>query len=376
MRTPLTVALGIDAPLVGFNRSPEVVAAVSRAGGLGVLAATQFTPDQLDEQLSWIANNTDGRPFGIDLLVPYRQIKVDDHDRSAALRSQIPTEHAEFVDGMLNKYDVPELADAPDRGAMIAENLTPEGAEALLEVAFSHPIKLVANALGPPPPHLVERAKAHGVLVAALVGQRKHAVRQIDAGVDVLIAQGTEAAGHTGSIATMVLTPDIVDAAEGRPVLAAGGIASGRQMAAALALGAQGVWTGSVWLSTREDITPMDIKQKFLAADSADTLRSRTRTGKPCRQLRSSWHDEWDAPDAPTPLPMPLQSMLVHPAWQRIDAASGAGQEGARRLQSFFIGQVVGSFTELRGAEEVARTMIAECDSRLRELAGLVGTGG
>jgi NAD(P)H-dependent flavin oxidoreductase YrpB (nitropropane dioxygenase family) len=190
--------------------------------------------------------------------------------------------------------------------------------------------------------------------------------------VDVLIAQGTEAGGHTGTIATTVLTPEIVDLAEGRPVLAAGGIGSGRQMAAALALGAAGVWCGSVWLSSQEDITPIEVKEKFLAATSSDTLRSKTRTGKPARQLRSAWHDEWEAEGAPAPLPMPLQPMLVNEAWNRIDAAAAAGNDGAKKLESFFIGQVVGSFTALRPAADIARQLVDDCEQRLRELAALV----
>ncbi len=205
--------------------------------------------------------------------------------------------------------------------------------------------------------------------VAALVGQPRHAVRQIEVGVDLLIAQGTEAGGHTGTIATMVLTPEIVDIAAGRPVLAAGGIASGRQMAAALALGAAGVWCGSVWLSSQEDVANQAIKDKFLQATSSDTVRSPTRTGKPARQLRSAWHEEWERPGSPAPLPMPLQPMLVNDAWQRIDAAAQAGHEGALRLESFFIGQVVGSFQRIRPAAEITRQIVADCEQRIADLA-------
>ena len=205
--------------------------------------------------------------------------------------------------------------------------------------------------------------------VAALVGQPRHAVRQIEAGVDLLIAQGTEAGGHTGTIATMVLTPEIVDIAAGRPVLAAGGIASGRQMAAALALGASGVWCGSVWLSSQEDVANQAIKDKFLQATSSDTVRSPTRTGKPARQLRSAWHEEWERPGSPAPLPMPLQPMLVNDAWQRIDAAAQAGHEGALRLESFFVGQVVGSFQRVRPAAEITRQIVPDCEQRIADLA-------
>ncbi|MDN5915282.1 MAG: nitronate monooxygenase [Pseudonocardia sp.] len=371
MRTALTTLLGIDAPLVGFNRSPGVVAEVSKAGGLGVLAATAYGPDELDAQLTWIESQLDGRPYGVDLLVPGKTAAGDPADLIASLRAQIPDSHVRFVDELLERYDIPKPATPPTLHPELVANLDPSGVPALLEVVFAHPVALVANALGTPPPTLVERAKAAGVVVASLVGKPEHAARQLDAGVDLLVAQGTEAGGHTGTIATMILTPEIVDAAGDVPVLAAGGIASGRQMAAALALGAAGVWCGSVWLSSREDITPESVKRKFLAATSSDTLRSPTRTGKPARQLRSAWHDEWERPGSPGPLPMPLQPMLIADAWERIDDAAENGHAGATALESFFIGQVVGGFTELAPAGDIARRIVDDCAARLGELADL-----
>jgi NAD(P)H-dependent flavin oxidoreductase YrpB (nitropropane dioxygenase family) len=371
MRTAFTGLVGVPHPIAGFNRSPGVVAAVTNAGGLGVLAASAYTPEELDAQLTWIEEQTGGKPYGVDLLVPEKFVPGDPDDLIASLRAQIPEQHLAFVRGLLDQYGIPELAALADNSGIVA-GLNPGGAEALLDVAFSHRISLVASALGTPPPSLVARAKAAGVVVAALVGQARHAERQIEAGVDLLIAQGTEAGGHTGTIATMVLTPEIVDIAGGRPVLAAGGIASGRQMAAALALGAAGVWCGSVWLASAEDVAIQAIKDKFLRAASSDTLRSPTRTGKPARQLRSAWHDEWDRPDAPAPLPMPLQPMLVDAAWQRIDQAAADGHPGALRLESFYVGQVVGSFQHIRPAAEITREMVAGCEQRIAELAGLL----
>jgi NAD(P)H-dependent flavin oxidoreductase YrpB (nitropropane dioxygenase family) len=374
MRTAFTDLVGVPHPIVGFNRSPGVVAAVTNAGGFGVLGASAYTPAELDAQLTWIEERTGGKPYGVDLLVPEKFAAGDPDNLVASLRAQIPAGHLAFVAGLLDRYGIPEITRSPSLGAEhdeIAASLNPAGAGALLDVAFRHRISLIASALGPPPPGLVARAKTAGVAVAALVGQPKHAVRQIEAGVDLLIAQGTEAGGHTGTIATMVLTPEIVDIAAGRPVLAAGGIASGRQMAAALALGASGVWCGSVWLCSEEDVANQAIKDKFLQATSSDTLRSPTRTGKPARQLRSAWHDEWEKPCSPAPLPLPLQPMLVDEAWQRIDAAARAGHEGALRLESFYVGQVVGSFERLRPAGEITRQIVAECEQRIRDLADL-----
>ena len=373
MRTAFTDLVGVPHPIVGFNRSPGVVAAVTNAGGLGVLAASAYTPAELDAQLTWIEDQTDGKPYGVDLLVPEKFTPGDPDHLVASLRAQIPAGHLAFVRDLLDRYGIPEAAPHAsaehDEHDEIAASLNPAGAAALLDVAFRHPISLVASALGIPPPGLVARAKAEGVAVAALVGQPRHAVRQIEAGVDLLIAQGTEAGGHTGTIATMVLTPEIVDIAAGRPVLAAGGIASGRQMAAALALGASGVWCGSVWLSSQEDVANQAIKDKFLQATSSDTVRSPTRTGKPARQLRSAWHEEWERPGSPAPLPMPLQPMLVNDAWHRIDAAAQAGHEGALRLESFFVGQVVGSFQRVRPAAEITRQIVADCEQRIADLA-------
>jgi NAD(P)H-dependent flavin oxidoreductase YrpB (nitropropane dioxygenase family) len=372
MQTALTELLGVQHPIVGFNRSPGVVAAVTNAGGFGVLAASGYTPEELDAQLTWIESQVDGKPYGIDLLVPGKFADGDPDNLVASLRAQIPAEHLAFVSDLLARYGIPESP--PLRGEVdeITASLNPAGALARLDAAFSHRISLIANALGTPPPDLVTRAKAAGVVVAALVGQASHAVRQLDAGVDLLIAQGTEAGGHTGTIATMVLTPEIVDMAGGHPVLAAGGIASGAQMAAALALGAAGVWCGSVWLSSEEDVAVQAVKDKFLAAASTETVRSRTRTGKPARQLRSAWHDAWEAAGSPAPLALPLQPMLVNEAWHRIDKAAQAGHPGAIELESFFIGQVVGSFRAVRPAGEITRQLAADCERRIAELARLL----
>jgi NAD(P)H-dependent flavin oxidoreductase YrpB (nitropropane dioxygenase family) len=371
MRTALTGLLGVPHPIVGFNRSPGVVAEVTNAGGFGVLAGSAYTPKELDAQLTWIEKQVGGKPYGVDLLVPEKFADGDPDNLVASLRAQIPQAHLDFVNGLLDRYGIPEAA-RKETHDEIAASLNPRGAQALLDVAFGHRIALIANALGTPPAGLVARAKRAGIAVAALVGQAKHARRHIDAGVDVLIAQGTEAGGHTGTIATMVLTPEIVGIAGDRPVLAAGGIASGRQMAAALALGAAGVWCGSVWLCSEEDVANQAVKAKFMAAASSDTLRSPTRTGKPARQLRTAWHDEWERPDSPVPLPMPLQPLLVNEAWQRIDAAAAAGHEGALLLESFFVGQVVGSFDAIRPAAEITRQIIAECEQRIAELGGML----
>ena len=230
----------------------------------------------------------------------------------------------------------------------------------LLDVAFAYPIKLLVNALGSPPPDMIEQAHRRGVKVAALAGKKSHAVRHAAAGVDFVVAQGYEAGGHTGDIATMVLVPEIVDAIAPIPVVAAGGIGRGRQLAAALALGAEGVWCGSVWLTTEEAETHPVVKQKFLAASSSDTLRSRSRTGKPARQLRSAWTDEWDGTDSPGPLPMPLQPLLIGQATERINRAARDMDSGAGRLANYFVGQIVGSMNQVKPTARVVIEMVEE----------------
>jgi len=372
MRTAFTDLVGVEHPLVGFNRSPAVVAEVSKAGGLGVLAATAFTPAELDAQLTWIEEQVGDKPYGVDLLVPGKAATGDPARLVESLRAQIPQQHIDWVEQLISKYDIPPLPENAHRSGD-GTNVDPSMIPALLDVCFKHRIALIANALGTPPPFLTERAKREGVPVAALVGKPEHARRQIAAGVDLIIAQGYEAGGHTGEIATMVLTPEIVDIADaaGIPVLAAGGIASGRQMAAALCLGAAGVWCGSVWLNTVEDVTIDPIKQKFLAATSSDTARSKVRTGKPARQLRSAWHEAWESEGAPAPLPMPLQPMLTLEAWDRIDDAALHGNEGAMKLESFFVGQVVGSFTEIRRAADVVHDLVEGCREALTRNAQL-----
>jgi len=369
MRTALCDQLGVEYPILAFSHCRDVVAAVSRSGGFGVLGATTLTPDQLDVELRWIDEAVGGRPYGVDVLVPE---KLAGMERGvgfdgAALADLIPDEHRRFLDSLLAEYGIEVEPDpgppASEVGGLrepFAEALTGEGALRLIEVALTHPVRLVANALGAPPKEMLEAAHGAGVPVAALAGKRSHAERHVAAGVDIVVAQGYEAGGHTGEIATMVLVPEIVDAVAPLPVLAAGGIARGRQMAAAMALGAQGVWTGSVWLTTAEAETHPAVKEKFLAATSSDTIRSRSITGKPARQLKSAWTDAWDGPGSPGPLPMPLQPLLVDYALHRIRRAAAAGQPGAVQLVNYFVGQVVGSLDAVRPARQVLHEMVEE----------------
>ena len=365
MKTSVCEMLGCDVPIVAFTHCRDVVAAVTKAGGFGVLGAAGHTPEQLDVDMGWIVDEVGGRPFGVDIIVPAKYEGKTEGELSVKdLKAMIPPQHREFLDDMMERYDVPPLP-ADDRpGAHAGDSeppMTYAQAVPLMDVAFSYPIKLAVNALGSPPPDMIERAHDDGVLVGALAGKKVHAERHVAAGVDIVIAQGHEAGGHTGDIATMVLVPEIVDAIAPVPVLAAGGIGNGRQVAAALALGAQGVWCGSVWLTTQEAETHPVVKEKFLAAGSSDTLRSRSRTGKPARQLRSAWTDEWEGENSPGTLPMPLQPMLIGAASRRIDrAAMNPSNKGAVELANYFVGQVVGQLNESVSATRVVEEMISE----------------
>ena len=367
MRTKATELVGIDVPIFAFSHCRDVIAAVSKAGGFGVLGAAGFSPGQLEVELEWIDDHVADRPYGVDIIVPAKYTGVEQGGMTRKeLGGLIPDEHRRFVDELMRKYGVAELPadDATANGVDIAGRdddvmgMSHESGRRLLDMVWAHPkVKLVANALGPAPDFLVTEGHERGVLVAGLVGTVVHAERQQAAGVDLIIAQGSEAGGHTGEIGTMVLVPQVVDAVAPLPVLAAGGIADGRQIAAALALGAQGVWCGSVWLTTEEAETHPVVKEKFLAATSSDTLRSRSKTGKHARQLRSAWTDEWNDPANPDPLGMPLQPVLVGEAERRI-ARTAASNEGSRQLINYFVGQAVGMMNESKPAATVVFDLV------------------
>jgi NAD(P)H-dependent flavin oxidoreductase YrpB (nitropropane dioxygenase family) len=376
MRTPLCDLLGIEFPIFAFSHCRDVVAAVSKAGGFGVLGAVAFSPEQLEVELDWIDEHVGDRPYGVDIIVPAKYTGIEQGGMTRSeLAGLIPDEHRRFVDDVLARYGVdalpPDDASTSGRGDDVM-SMSHESGHRLLEIVWAHPgVRLVANALGPAPDFLVAEAHERDVLVAGLVGTVIHAERQRAAGVDLVIAQGSEAGGHTGEIGTMVLVPQVVDAVAPTPVLAAGGIADGRQIAAALALGAQGVWCGSVWLTTEEAETHPVVKEKFLSATSADTLRSRSKTGKPARQLRSAWTDEWSDPANPDPLGMPLQMILVGEAEQRI-ARTAASNEGSRRLINYFVGQAVGMMNESKPATTVVFDLVEQYVDAAERIAATI----
>jgi NAD(P)H-dependent flavin oxidoreductase YrpB (nitropropane dioxygenase family) len=367
MRTPLCDAFGIDYPIFAFTPSEHVAAAVSRAGGLGVLGCVRFNDaEELDDVLTWMDENTDGKPYGVDVVMP---MKVPDEVKDMDVSSMIPDQHKKFVDDTLRKLGVPPLPEGEGREGVLG--WLHSVARSHVDVALQHRPVLIANALGSPPVDVIEQCHEAGLKVAALAGAPKHALSHVANGVDIIIAQGYEAGGHTGEIASMVLTPDIVDAVGPEvPVLGAGGIGSGRQVAASLALGAQGVWTGSIWLGTEEYrnlASNQAWETAFLRATSSDTVRTRIYTGKPARLLKTKWTEAWAEEGAPQPLPMPLQNLLVADAHNRINAANDPD------VISMPVGQIVGRMNEVRPVAEVMAELVAEFEATVKKLDGIAG---
>jgi NAD(P)H-dependent flavin oxidoreductase YrpB (nitropropane dioxygenase family) len=367
MRTRVCDTFGIDLPIFAFSHCRDVVAAVSKAGGLGVLGALAFSPDQLEIELNWIDEHVDGKPYGVDVVMPAKYAgagELDPERMGDQLKEMIPQQHRDFVENLLAKHDVPELSEEERSEGLLA--WVHEKGREQVQIALEHPIKLLANALGSPPKDVVDLAHEHDVKVAALCGTVAQAERHVNQGVDVIVAQGTEAGGHTGDVASLILWPDVVDAVAPAPVLAAGGIGTGRQIAAALALGCEGVWTGSIWLTTAESDTNPVTMEKLLDAGARDTVRSRSWTGKPARMLRTEWTEAWEGEDSPGFLPMPLQYMLISDAQRRINKYQ------VKELTTMPVGQIVGRMNKVRPVRDVMFDLVDEFVEASQKLEKLV----
>ena len=358
MNSRICEMLDIEFPLVAFTHCRDVVVAVSKAGGCGVLGAVGMSPEILEQELKWIDDHIDGKPYGVDVLIPNKMVGRDEKFDAEKLVGMIPQEYADFRADVLENHDIPspELRNIDTGGSGFAANTQSGGAKALLDVAFQHPIKLIANALGVPPDWMLQMGKDNDVKVAALLGTAQHAINQVKAGVDILVVSGTEAGGHCGSVSTMVLIPEVYEAIQPYgdvPILAAGGIVTGKQMAAAMTMGASGAWCGSVWLTTVESEIHPVVKEKMIAASSSQTVRSRSRTGKHSRQLVSTWTEAWESDKAPDPLPMPLQPMVAEPALAKVNKLAEGGHDGAKGLATHWVGQGVGLMNQSISASDV-----------------------
>jgi len=359
---------GIDIPVFAFSHCRDVVVEVSKAGGLGVLGMARMGPERLREELKWIDQHIEGRPYGIDVLMP--STYSDAGDLKYDIDRLMPPEHVAFVRKLIDDAGIPQLPqgekDAIVRKLLGELSFTPAESMQMIDVALEHPIKLIVNALGSPPPELVEKAHSRGIRVAALAGKPKHALQHKARGCDFVIAVGTEAGGHTGNVTSMVLWPRIVDAAAPLPVLGAGGVGRGRQLAAALALGCEGAWCGSIWLKTAQSEVIPEIKEKFFAAEAEDAVLTRSVTGKPCRTLRSAFTDAYEQPGAPVPLAAPLQNIL----WWA-EGRTRVERVRARDFLTYPVGQLVGDMTAAASVKDVIYDMLTELletQERLRQM--------
>ena len=365
MKTEATRMFGIEAPIFAFSHCRDVVVATSKAGGFGVLGAAWMTPEHLEQELKWIDDHIGGRPYGVDMVFSSTSTPVDFKDSP---REVLPKENVDFINGLLDAEGIPPLPDDEVKGwyANYARNLSfsPEVSESLLEVALKHPIKLVVSALGVAPDHVIQRIKAQGIKYGGIVGSVRQAQKQVAAGADLVIAQGSEAGGHTGKITSMVLWPEIVDAVAPVPVLAAGGIGRGRQMAAALALGCEGVWCGSIWLGTTESELTPDMREVIYAATPEDAVITLGYTGKPCRAVRSKYTEAWLRPDAPAPLKqVPMQSILSGEPFRRVERAR------RKDWMTYSAGQIVGRINEPTTVKAVIYDMIMEYAETMERVA-------
>ncbi len=358
MHTEICDRLGIEFPIFAFTHCRDVVAAVSNAGGFGVLGAIGFSPEELAIELDWIDEHVGDHPYGVDIVIPGKYEGMGEMDPvklEAQLQSMVPDDHRRFARRILAEHGIPETPPDQQRSGMMG--WTEATGKPLLANALKHDkVRLIANALGTPPADVIQDVQASGRMIGALAGSVKHALHHKDAGLDFIVCQGTEGGGHTGEIGSIVLWPEVIDAVAPLPVLSAGGVGTGRQIAAALALGAQGVWSGTLWLTVEEANTAPGQMQSYLAASSNDTIRSKSYTGKPCRMLKNDWTDAWARPDTPDPLPMPLQMMVA------IDAV-GSGHrypEQSKDVAFNPCGQIIGRATKVRKTRDVMYDLVEE----------------
>jgi NAD(P)H-dependent flavin oxidoreductase YrpB (nitropropane dioxygenase family) len=371
MRTELCKKLDLESPIFAFTHCRDVVVAVSKAGGIGVLGAVGFSPDKLREELDWIDAHIGDKPYGVDVVIPQKYEGMGEMDPAKLeemIAGMVPQEHHDFAAKLLSEHGVPEWPDADDKMGMIG--WSEAIASQLIDVALERPnCRLIANALGTPPADIIKRIQDSGRLVGALCGRVKQAVQHKEAGLDFIIAQGGEGGGHSGDVGSIVLWPQIIEAVGDVPVLAAGGIGNGKQMAAAMCLGAAGVWTGSLWLAVEEAEAEPAQKQSYFDATSEDTIRSRSWTGKPCRMLKNDWTEAWATEGNPEPLGMPLQGMVTGDAIRRTHHYAGKGD--CQKVAFNPVGQVVGQINSVESTRGVMERLLNEYADSVERVNGL-----
>jgi NAD(P)H-dependent flavin oxidoreductase YrpB (nitropropane dioxygenase family) len=358
-RTPVCGLLGIERPIFGFSHTLEVAAAISRAGGYGVFGVAREQPGDIPALLARMREACAGAPFGVDLMLPAGMPADDAEARAGA--AALPAAHRAFVEDLGRRHAVPP----PTRPNFFSSTIRTRALfAAQVDAVLASDVDGVATAVGLPP-EVVARVRAAGKTTLSLVGSPRHARAALAAGAQVLVAQGCDAGGHTGPIGTFSLVPQVVEVAGPVPVIAAGGVATGAQVAAALALGAQGAWLGTVWLGATENRTNPLLLAKLVAAGSEDTTITRAHSGKPCRVVKSGWTDAWDAPGAPAPLPMPWQHALTGRLLAAIE------EHGIEPLVYEAAGQSVAWVTREEPTATIFARLVSQADAALARTAAL-----
>lgn len=348
--------LGITYPIFGFSHSVEVTAALAKAGCYPMIGLSQETPEDIPAIVARVRDLVGDRPFGVDLLMP---ASITDQSDRSSMKANLPEEHKAFIEKLREKYKVPPATKPTLHTTRVRSKQF--FADQLEAVSVSR-ANAFASAIGVSG-ETMSRMQRAGKLTFSLVGHPKHAQAALDAGVDFIVAQGHDAGGHTGPIGTFSLVPQVVEIAGDTPVIAAGGVGHGRHVAASLAMGAQGAWLGTAWLTAREHALDDIRLRKVLNARSQDTVISRSHSGKTTRQVRTSWSEEWEAPGAPKPLPMPFQQVLTG------ELLAGVEEHRIEPLIYTFAGQSVAWFNEEKTVAEIVGRIMTETRDALDALA-------
>lgn len=333
LKTPLCDMLGIEYPIIqagmGFVARGPLTGAVSAAGGLGCIGAGTMRADELREEIAIVRSITD-KPFAVDLL----------------------------------------FATAGGQSAAFFSTDT----QALIDVVFDEKVPVLVSGLGNPGP-IVAEAHAAGMKVLSLTGSTRNAVRLAASGVDAIIAQGYDGGGHTGTVGTMTLVPSVLDAVD-IPVLAAGGLADGRGLAAALAMGAIGVWMGTRFIATPEAWGHDNYKNRIVEIGDEGTIRTKCFSGKPCRMISNDTTAAWESPDMQAKLkPFPHQTRNVT-EWLGADPYMAGRRDGKTDIGALAAGQSAALIHDVRPAGDVVRDIMQEASRMLDRLNRPISVAG
>jgi NAD(P)H-dependent flavin oxidoreductase YrpB (nitropropane dioxygenase family) len=372
VRTPICDQLNIDLPIFAFSHCRNVVAEASKSGAFGVLGAVGFMPDTWARELDALDREAEGKPYGVDVVLPAKSEWSGETDPVALLRrlrANVPPESIAFVKKLLAEHSVPEMPPGEQHEGEMLLRSTAATARRHVDIALSHEqVRLVVSALGPLPPDVVEKVHGAGRLIAGMSGDAAHARKHVEGGADIVIAQGAEGGGHASAVGSIVLWPEVVEAVHPIPVLAAGGIGSGAQIAAALVMGAQGAWTGSLWLATVESDLTEPQKEALIEARSRDTVLSKSVTGKSVRMLRNAWTDAWARPDAPPTLPLPLQDLVSNECYSR----ARAYPRQSKTISILPVGQIVGRMNRVERTRDVVYRLVDEYLQAVERFRGVL----